>query len=425
MNEAGKYDVIVVGAGPAGATAAALLAEKGRRVLLLEKSRFPRYHIGESLMPFCYFTLERLGLLEEMNRIGFTKKHSVQFVRQDGKQSRPFYFFQHYDHPSSTTWQVTRSEFDQMIFNRAVELGAVAMEGTEVREVLRNESGAVIGVRVHGENGDVDYHAPITIDATGRDALVSSREKWRQRDPKLRRISMWTYYRGALRDEGLDEGSTTVAYLPEKGWFWYIPLQDDVVSVGIVAERDYLYRDTREVSEIFARELVENEWIREHLEPGEQFGKYWVTGEFSYRSEFCSADGLVLVGDAFSFLDPVFSSGVFLALKSGEMAADAIDAALEQGDVCGSQFDAYGAELCRTIEVMRKLVYAFYDPDFSFGKLIKMNPEIRPDLTDCLIGNLDKRDFRELMEALGALVELPKDLEYGRGGKPSTSVSGA
>jgi flavin-dependent dehydrogenase len=413
MQTQNKADVIIIGAGPAGATAAALLAEKGRSVVVFEKEHLPRYHVGESLMPFCWFTLNRLGLVEEMTSQGFVEKQSVQFVTQDGRQSRPFYFFQHYDHPSSTTWQVERSVFDQMIVKKARANGAEVIEGAKVRDVLRNDSGAVVGVTVEIGGETRDVLAPITIDATGRDALVQSKNRWRKRDPELKKVALWTYYKGAKRDPGLDAGATTVAYIPEKGWFWYIPLRDDIVSVGIVGERDYLFRAGNEPAGIFEREIAENVWIEDHLGGAEQFGEYWVTGEYSYRSEFCAADGLLLVGDAFAFLDPVFSSGVFLALKTGEMAADAADAALEAGDFSAAQFDGYGEKTCEGIEAMRKLVYAFYDEGFSFAELIKAHPDVRGALTDCLIGDLSK-DFGALFAAVGEFAELPPELPYGR-----------
>src|SRR5688572_15164438 len=148
-----EYDVLIIGAGPAGTTAAALLAEKGRRVLVLEKEKFPRYHIGESLMPYCWFTLNRLGLVEEMDRIAYTKKYSVQFVTPDGRQSQPFYFFQHYDHPSAITWQVERAEFDLMLLNNARRKGAEVRELTPVRRTLKDQSGRVIGVEAKGPEG--------------------------------------------------------------------------------------------------------------------------------------------------------------------------------------------------------------------------------------------------------------------------------
>lgn len=418
MIQANAFDAIVVGGGPAGSTSAAVLAEHGRRVLVLEKDRFPRYHVGESLMPFCYFPLERLGVVDELNQRGFTQKLSVQFVTQDGGKSQPFYFFQHFDHPSSYTWQVNRDEFDLMLLENAESKGAQVEQETKVVRFLKGEKDEVVGVEAeHAATGQrVCYHAPVTIDATGRDSLAISKNKWRERDPELNKVSVWTYYKGAKRDEGLDAGSTTVAYLPGKGWFWYIPLKDDIVSVGIVAERDYLFGETRDPATIFAKCIQENAWIKDHLSQGEQFGQYWVTGEYSYRSRYCAADGMVLVGDAFAFLDPVFSSGVFFALKSGEMAGDAVHAALDAGDTSASQFEAYGQQMCEGVELMRKIVYAFYDESFSFGKLIRKYPDLRPDLTDCLIGNLEKHGFRELVEAMRDFAKVPEPLDYGRRG---------
>ena len=410
------FDVIVIGAGPAGSTTAALLAEKGRNVLVLEKEKFPRYHVGESMMPFCWYTLNRLGLAEKMDEIGFQQKHSVQFVTTEGKISKPFYFFQHHDHPSSTTWQVERMVFDQMLMDRSRELGATVVEERKVRDVIRNDSGKVIGVNVVDPEGNEETHfASLVVDATGRDALMAGKSKWRTRDPELNKISICTIYEGAMRDPGLDAGATTVAYIPEKGWFWYIPMRNNKVSVGVVAESDYLYRkgETRDPGEIMDREIQENKWLAEHIAPGKQTGQYWVTGEYSYRSERCADDGLLLVGDAFAFLDPVFSSGTFLALKSGEMAADALDEALTKGDVSAAQFGDYGTKLCQHIEHMRKIVYSFYNDDFSFGKLIKARPELRPRLTDLLIGNVDGVDFTELFDAIRTICDLPEELDYG------------
>ncbi len=413
-------DVIVIGGGPCGATASALLAEKGHRVILLEKAKFPRYHVGESLMPFCYFTLKRLGVLEEMEKHAFVKKHSVQFVSKDGKISDPFYFFQHLDHPAATTWQVERSVFDNMLLRNAEAKGVDVREETEVRGFVY-EGDRVTGVKAKTKNGEeYTVNATVTLDCTGRDALFLRKKSWRKRDPKLNKIAIWTLYRNAKRDEGLDEGATTVAYVDGRGWFWNIPLRNNIVSSGIVAERDYLYRDSRDPREIYEREIEENSWIKEHLGEGEQFGEYWVTGEYSYRGEHCASNGLVMAGDAFAFLDPVFSSGVFLALKSGEMVADAVGDALEQGDVSVEQFSSYGEKLCQMIEVMRKIVYAFYDEDFSFGELIKRHEEIRPMLTDCLIGDLDGKDYTPLAEAMSDLATLPEPLAHGRVPQPVT-----
>jgi len=408
-----SLDAIVIGGGPAGSTAAALLGLHGRRVLLLERERFPRYRVGESLLPYCYFPLSRIGMIERMKESQFVKKYSVQFVTIEGKVSAPFYFFQHFDHEAATTWQVVRGEFDQMLLDNAADKGVDIRQGVEVVGFLREE-GRVVGVEAVDERGRAcEFRAPITIDATGRQALALNKNRWRKWDGKLNKVAIWTYFEGGLRDAGIDEGSTTVAYLPEKGWFWYIPLPNDQVSVGIVAEGSYLFRDTKDLPEIFCREMGNNAWIAEHLAPARQHGEYHVTKEFSYRSEFCAEDGLVLVGDAFAFLDPVFSSGVYMALRTGELAADAIHAALDAGDVSADSFLGYSQRVCREIEAMRKLVYAFYDETFSFGKLIKAHPHLRGDLTDCLIGNLD-RDFGALFAGVAELSEVPPELEYGR-----------
>ena len=407
--------MIVIGGGPAGATAAALLAEKGRRVLVLEKEKFPRYHIGESMMPFCWFTLDRLGVLGEMDKIAYTKKYSVQFVTQDGRQSQPFYFFQHYDHPSSTTWQVERADFDLMLLENARRKGAEVRELTTVRRVLKDDGGAVIGVQASGQDGQpFQVFAPVTIDCSGREQVATAREGWRVKDPQLNKLAIWTYYRGARRDPGIDEGNTTVAYVQDRGWFWYIPMRDDVVSVGIVANKDYLFSESKDPAAIFTREIQRNAWIKDHLSIGEQVGEYFTTSEFSYRARYCATDGLVLAGDAFAFLDPVFSSGVFLALKSGELAADTVDAALTAGDVSGARFAEYGEKLCRGLENMRKLVYAFYDKGFSFGRVIKAYPHLRGLLTDCLIGDLFEKDYDELFDAISEFAELPETLPHGR-----------
>jgi len=408
-----RYDAIVIGAGPSGSTAAAVLASKGRRVLAIEREKFPRYHVGESLIPYTYFPLERIGMIERMKKSHFPSKYSVQFVGRSGNLSQPFYFFEHLKHEAACTWQVLRSEFDQMLMDNAREKGAEVLEETKVTETI-DEDGTVSGVRAKPKDGGtLEFRAPITIDASGRDSLSMLRNNWRVRDDQLKKISIWTYYKGALRDPGRDEGATTIASIPERGWFWYIPLPDDMVSVGVVAESDYLYCDTRDLEEIFLREVTNNRWIEKHLAIGRRTEPLRVTGEFSYRSRYTAADGLVLTGDAFGFLDPVFSSGLFFALRGGELVADAVDAALTAGDYSAGRFNDYANEMCSGMEAMRRLVYAFYDHGFSFADLMKEHPDLSPDLTDCLIGNLS-RDFEPLFKAVSKFAAVPDPLSHGR-----------
>ncbi len=408
------YDVLVIGGGPAGCSAASILAEHGHRVLVLEREKFPRYHIGESLIPFCYGPMERLGLVPKMKASCFQKKFSVQFVQPNGKASQPFYFFNRYDRETiASTWQVLRSEFDLMLMQHARDRGAEIVEEISVKELLR-EGEQVVGVRAQKKSGEVvELRAPMTLDCTGKESFSAVRNGWRVRDPYLNKVAVWTYYQGSKREAGLDEGQTTVAMLPEKGWFWHIPQHNDRVSVGVVAEGKYLTRGgVKAPREIFQREVGENLWIKDHLSAGRQVGDYFLTSEYSFHARHCGSAGLLLVGDAFCFLDPVFSSGLMLALKSGVLAGDAVHAALVARDFSPARFAEYAATLRQGIENMRKLVYAFYNPDFSFKEVIMKYPDAAGDLTDCLSGDVNK-DLSRLWRWISEFVKLPEDLPVG------------
>lgn len=409
------YDVLIIGGGPSGCAAASLLAEQGHRVLVLEREKFPRYHIGESLIPFCYGPLERLGLVPKMKASCFQKKFSVQFVQPNGKASQPFYFFNRYDRETiASTWQVLRSEFDMMLMQHAREKGAEVIEEIVVKELLRDGE-RVVGVRAQKKSGEVvELRAPITLDCTGKESFAAVRNGWRMKDPYLNKVAVWTYYKGSKREPGIDEGQTTVAMIPDKGWFWHIPQHNDMVSVGVVAEGKYLTRGgIKDPKTIFQREVEENLWIKDHLSVGQSTGEYWLTSEYSFHSRHCGSEGLLLVGDAYCFLDPVFSSGLMIALKSGVLAADAVHAALEAGDVAPHRFENYAKMLRQGIENMRKLVYAFYEPNFSFKDVIMKYPEAAGEITDCLSGDVNK-DFTSLWSKIREFVPLPEVLSVGK-----------
>ena len=408
-----KYDVIIMGAGPSGSASATILAENGLKTLIIEKEKFPRYRIGESMIPYCHFPMKRLGMIEKMKKSHFQRKLSVQFVNQSGKQSAPFYFLDHMKNDAANTWQVNRSEFDQMLLDNAKEKGAEFIDDCPVKELKRDEDGKPQAVKVLKDGQEIEFEAEMFLDCTGRDAISMHKNRWRVPDPNLKKMAVWTYFKGAKRDPGIDEGATTVAYLPENGWFWYLPLNNDMVSVGVVAEKDYLFNGTRDLESIFNREVENNLWIKDHLSTGERVEDFRVTSEFSYRSKYCAEDKLLLVGDAFAFLDPVFSSGLFLALYSGVLAGDSVVEAFKKRDLSAAQFSDYSKDFRKGIESMRSLVYAFYNPDFNFGKFIKKYPHLHGDLTDCLIGNL-YRDFDELFNAMNDFGDMPEALTYGK-----------
>src|SRR5262245_36148746 len=409
-----NWDAIIIGSGPSGSAASAILSEYGHRVLVLEREKFPRYHIGESLIPFTYQPLERLGLIPLMKSSAFQKKYSVIFISPNGKVSQPFYFFSRYDKNTvAQTWQVLRSEFDQILLDNARAQGAQVIEETVVKELLR-ENGRVVGVRAQTKAGEVtEYRAPITLDCSGKEAFTTVRNGWRMNDPYLNKVAVWTYYKGSKREPGIDEGATTVAYVPEKGWFWHIPQHNDMVSVGVVAEGKYLTRDgVREPEQIFKREIEQNAWIKDHLSIGEQVGKYYLINEYTQHAKHCGSDGLLLVGDAFAFLDPVFSSGLMLALKSGTMAGEEVHKAILEKDFSPERFASYGRFMREGVENMRKLVYAFYNPAFSFKKVMDKYPDAAGEITDCLSGDVNK-DFEPLWRKFREFVPLPENLPVG------------
>ena len=383
-----KTEVVVIGGGPAGSTASTLIAQKGYRVQLFEREKFPRFHIGESLIPETYWVLERLNMLPKMKNSHFVKKHSVQFVSASGKLSAPFYFWDNKPHECSQTWQVVRSEFDLMMLNNAREHGVEAHEEVRVLDVLFDEDRAV-GVKVQMPDGSQrDVRAKVVVDASGQSGLLQNKFKLRVWDPLLNKGAIWTYWEGAYRDVGRDEGATLVIQTPNKqGWFWYIPLHDNRVSLGVVAPFEYLFKGRGSHEQTYHEEVENCPAVKERTANAKRVTGYFATKDYSYRSTEVAGNGWVLIGDAFGFLDPLYSSGVLLALKSGEMAADAIVEGLQAGDLSVRQLGKWGPTLNQGIDRMRRLVCEYYD-GFSFGKFVKNYPHLKNTVTDLLIGDL-------------------------------------
>lgn len=407
------YEVVVIGGGPAGATVATLLAEYGHDVIVFERGTIPRFHVGESLIPETYWTLERLGLIPELKASGYPKKFSVQFVSDGWKESAPFYFDMHNEHESAQTWQVERADFDKMLVDNAVRKGAKVRTQAAVLEVLfEGDRATGVRVKINGESRTVK--ARVVIDCSGNSAFLSSRLGLKVSDPRLQKGTIWSYFKGAVRDPGKDEGATIVLQTEDKkSWFWYIPLQNDIVSVGCTGAMNYMFPKGGSPAESFQRELARCPALQARLEPSEQCMDYFTTRDYSYRSERAAGDGWVLCGDAFSFVDPVYSSGVFLALKCGEIVADCVHGALADDDLTAERLDSWRVGYTVGVENFRRLVYAFYTPGFSFGDFMREHPRLKQNIVDILVGDVFKPGVSELFDVMGLVLPPPDhEVEY-------------
>ena len=402
-------DVIVIGGGPAGSTAATLAARAGLRVTLIEKKAFPRYQIGESLMPACYWTFERLGVLDKLRRSNFVAKQSVQFYSREGVPSAPYYFPEFDPHESSWTWQVERSAFDQMLLDHACREGVEVLQPASVRDVHFDE-GRAVGVLVDEPGvGARDLRADVTIDASGQRALLARKLRLRNLDPNLMNCSFFTQYHGAVRDPGDDEGVTLLIATPRaETWFWYLALPGDRVSVGVVGPLDSLVRGRSKIPQtVFDEEVDGCSVVRGRLAGAQQVMPVRVLRDFSYCSSQIAGDGWVLAGDAFGFLDPVYSSGVFLALRSGELAADAAIAACATSDFSAATLGSHGPDYVAGMEALRRMVYAFYAEEFNFASFVRAHPEQTDALVHLLIGNVYRVPVDGLIAAMEEFSPLP------------------
>jgi flavin-dependent dehydrogenase len=415
-------DVIVIGGGPAGSTVSTLIAQRGYRVELFEREHFPRFHIGESLIPETYWVLERLNMLPKMRQSHFIKKYSVQFVNAAGKLSAPFYFWDNKPHECSQTWQVVRSEFDKMMLDNAREHGVSVTEGVRVVDVVFDGTKAA-GVTIQREGGArEDVPATVVVDASGQNGLLMNRFGLRVWDPVLNKGAIWTYWKGAHRDSGRDEGATMVIQTAnKKGWFWYIPLHDDRASVGIVAPFDYLFKNRGDRVQTYLEEVEGCPAVKERVANATRATGFFATKDYSYRSKQLSGEGWVLVGDAFGFLDPLYSSGVLLALKSGQLAADAIVEGLAKNDVSAKQLGAWETTFNHGVDRMRRLVCEYYN-GFSFGKFVRNYPDLRGTVTDLLIGDLFTDRVDKVWPAMESLYERGKTAPPSWNAPASTEI---
>lgn len=400
------YDCVVLGGGPAGSTAAALVADAGFSTLLVERDKHPRAHVGESLMPESYWVFEKLGVLDELKRSAFSRKVGVQFVNHTGRESKPFFFRMHDPRECSETWHVDRPQFDQMLFENACRKGADCREQTRVVDV-RFDGPRAAGVALQDADGRrTDVESRVIVDATGQQSLLANRLGIKRVDQRLRKASIWRHYRGGDRDESGGGVKTIISHTRDKrAWFWYIPQSDDLVSVGVVADNDYLLKGRGKPEEVFEEELAKCPGVRQRLQGAQAVDDLRVAKEFSYSTAQPAGDGWVLVGDAWGFIDPVYSSGVYFALKSAEMASGCVIDALAHDDPSGARLGAWAEEFTSGTKWVRKLVHAFYSGEFRVGKFAQEHPEHIGALTDLLIGRMFEPGVPRMFEDLDPWLE--------------------
>jgi flavin-dependent dehydrogenase len=321
-------DVAVIGGGPGGSTAAILLAKRGYKVIALEKARHPRFHIGESLLPMNLPLFERLGVLDKVRALGVFKP-GADFEADNERGYNTFAFARAIGNSPPHAYQVWRQDFDKMLYDYARDSGADAREGHEVLKVeqisardtrleVRTDEGRTYGIQ-----------ARYLVDASGRDAFLSARKKLRRKNAEHQSAAIFAHFRGAQLRPGEDAGNISI-YRFDHGWMWMIPLPDGVMSIGAVCRPEYLKQRKGRTVEFLLETLNQNPGLRQRIEHAELIGDVRVTGNYSYDSTRMGGPGWVLVGDAFAFLDPVFSSGVYLAMSGAEQAAAAVDTALRE-----------------------------------------------------------------------------------------------
>ena len=369
-------DVIIIGGGPAGSTAASFLAMLGHRVTLLEKEKFPRDHVGESLLPFCYGLLEQLGVLDKLTK-RFVRKPGVRFIDKDGIRSTTWCFNRVIHDPSFLSFQVTRSEFDHLLLENARKLGACVREQTKVQDVdLSSPDGTVFVQAIGPTGGRQSYHAKFLLDASGRNSFLATRNGWRKSFEGLDRTAFWTHWQTKKLIGGLEEGLSLIVYLggEKQGWIWIFPLDTDRLTVGVVMNNQFIRSQRSKFEkngaedwkmELFLQELTSSPLVSEILSEASILQPLRVEGNYSYYvdKENKFGSNFALIGDASTFIDPIFSSGIFLSMNGSRHLAEAIHKKLssEPGEGVDEIAMAY-QKINGAYGTVYKLIRLFYNP---------------------------------------------------------------
>jgi geranylgeranyl reductase family protein len=402
------YDVAIIGGGPAGSTAGALLARAGRRVVILERDKLPRFKIGESLLPFSMKAFTRLGLQEKFAGAGFMKKYGGEMCGACSPEGVKFYFKDGFGSHTDHAWQVTRAEFDKVLLDHARECGVEVREETTVETVDFSDADVQLRAKAKGAASG-ELRARYLIDASGRNSIVGSKFKLKKNYEHLQKVSIFAHYEGVNRDPGID-GTLTRLIRAHDRWFWMIPLAHDRMSIGVVLDAA-VYKQAKQTPEEFLQEAIaEQPVITRRMDAAERVTPVSVAADFSYRNSKLFGDRWLLAGDAAGFIDPVFSSGVFLAVMAGERAADALQIVLDDPRKRPRLFAQYAKAVQRAMKVYLRFVNAWYSKEFIEVFLHPQDLFQIPPAVNAVLGGNVGTDFaiRWRMSVFYTIVRLQK-----------------
>lgn len=405
-----KYDAIVMGGGPSGSTVASRLAQRGRSVLLVEKERFPRFHIGESLLPCVMPLLDELGVMPALLARGFLPKYAAEFVTADGSLRRRYSFAEGLIPGAPSAFEVERAEFDHVLLRNSSRLGVEVRESTAVTRFDIDHEGATVTLR-DDAGVEATASAQVLIDATGQSSFLAGKLGLREMDRDLKNFAVFSHFEGAARYEGKREGDISVVLVPG-GWWWVIPLAGGRTSVGQVGPASML-RGRKPDEQYFHERIAETPFLAERLARATRVAEVRTISDYSYVSKRLAGDRFVLVGDAGAFLDPVFSTGVYLGIVGAFKAAEAIDAALTAGRFSRREFLAYEAWVQRQVETYKKFVKGFYKPEFVELLMAPSNfLDLRAAVTSLLAGfGVDRPEVNARVLVFLGLAKLNKRFE--------------
>jgi FADH2-dependent halogenase len=357
------YDVAIVGGGPAGAATAARLALRGRKVLVLERESFPRFHIGESQLPWSDEVFRALGVEPTVRAAGFVQKWGASFTSANGEVERYADFAEAFETPRPQTYQVPRADFDRLLLDHAARVGADVRQGAQATDAAFADDGVTLRFTMDGTAGEARVAA--VVDASGRVGFLARRLAGRSYDPLLRNVAVHAWYEGVPRLSGRRAGDIRMVTRPDRGWFWMIPVSETVMSVGVV-----LPKDVHAASAAATLDGTLDRYVRETpaaaalLAHARRVSGVRFDADYSYESRQYAGDRWLVVGDAGAFLDPIFSTGVLLAMQAGLEAADALDDALAANDLSRQRFAAYDRAVRERYHYFRRFAVGFYDPPF-------------------------------------------------------------